>query len=188
MNHILDDTRPKTLFIDRDGVINTRLVGRYVSNVDEFHFIPGVLESFYWFDKFFDYIIVVTNQQGIGKGIMTMDDLDAIHNKMIREIMDNGGRIDQIYFAPQLDSEQSYYRKPNVGMALLAKQHYPYIEFENSIMIGDSESDIKFGKQLDMYTIFVNNSDSKIEQKPDLSIHSLIDFGKSVKKWVELSQ
>ena len=76
-----------------DGVINTRLVDDYVKTWKEFEFIEGVLESISIFSKEFDRIFIVTNQQGIGKGIMSEGDLDKIHKRMIEEIEAKGGRI-----------------------------------------------------------------------------------------------
>ncbi|MFA5541921.1 MAG: HAD-IIIA family hydrolase, partial [Bacteroidales bacterium] len=102
----------KTLFLDRDGVINTRLVDDYVKTWKEFEFIEGVLEAISIFSKEFDRIFIVTNQQGIGKGIMSEEDLDKIHSRMIEEIEAKGGRIDKIYFCKHLAKENHIDRKP----------------------------------------------------------------------------
>ncbi len=68
-----------TLFLDRDGVINRRLMGDYVKSLDEFEILPGVLGAIKNFSKKFGRIVIVTNQQGIGKGLMTNEDLNAVH-------------------------------------------------------------------------------------------------------------
>lgn len=142
-----------TLFLDRDGVINVRLVGDYIKSVEEFEFIPGVLNAIVQFSKQFGKIVVVTNQQGISKGKMTERNLEDIHRYMRLEIEKHSGRIDAIYHAPQLASEQSEMRKPNVGMAKKAQLDFPEINFEKSVMIGDSDSDIEFGQALGMITV-----------------------------------
>ncbi len=145
-----------TLFLDRDGVINRRIVGGYVKSWDELGFLPGVLEAIPKFSGFFGRIIVVSNQQGVGKGLMSGGDVEHIHEKMASEIAQKGGRIDAAYFAPQLASEKSVMRKPNVGMALRARKEFPEIRFKKSMMAGDSLSDMIFGKRLGMITAFIN--------------------------------
>lgn len=153
-----------SLFLDRDGVINENNVGRtYVGSWEEFRFVPKALESIAHFNKLFNRIVVVTNQQGIGKGIMTEADLLKIHSKMMLEVERTNGRIDTIYFAPQRKEQNSQYRKPNMGMALQAQKDYPDIDFSKSIMIGDSPTDIEFGKQLGMVTIAVGDRIKKTD-------------------------
>ena len=144
-----------TLFLDRDGVINVRPMDSYIFTPDQFVFIDGVKEALAIFAKLFPRIIVVTNQQGIGKNLMTMEDADRVHAQMIQLVADAGGRIDKVYVAPQLKSDQSNMRKPNIGMGLKAKEYFPDIDFSNSIMVGDTVTDISFGKKLKMTTVVV---------------------------------
>jgi len=151
----------KTLFLDRDGVINTRLVDDYVKTWKEFEFIEGVLEAISIFSKEFDRIFIVTNQQGIGKGIMSEEDLDKIHSRMIEEIEAKGGRIDKIYFCKHLAKENHIDRKPRVGMGLRARKDFREIRFKRSIMVGDSISDMKFGKRLKMKTVYISSDINK---------------------------
>ena len=86
-----------TLFLDRDGVINVRIIDGYVTKIEEFEFMPNVIEAFKIFKDKFKRIIVVTNQQGVGKGIMTNEDVERVHEYMIQQIENQGGRIDKIY-------------------------------------------------------------------------------------------
>ncbi len=146
-----------TLFLDRDGVINRLRENDYVKNWNEFEFIPGVKESIAGLSKIFGRIVVVTNQQGIGKGLYTAQDLNQIHSKMISAIEDAGGKIDRIYFAPALEIENSPLRKPNTGMAELAVSDFPDIQLNKSIIVGDSVTDMIFGKRAGMKTVFVGN-------------------------------
>lgn len=139
----------ETLFLDRDGVINRHRPGDYVKDWNEFEFLPGILEKFPLFDKYFRHIIIVTNQRGVGKGLMTEKKLNEIHQKMISVIKEHGGRIDRIYYCTAI-SDTDINRKPNTGMALQAKQDFPDINFSKSIMIGDSESDRIFAQRAGM--------------------------------------
>lgn len=146
-----------TLFLDRDGVINHQILNNYVTKIEELKIIDGVPEAIGYFTSLFGRIVIVTNQQGINRGLMTEEALHTLHG-YIQNLFDlHGGKIDKIYFAPQLASENSYYRKPGVGMGLHAKRDFPEIDFTKSILIGDSESDIEFGTKLGMKTIMLKN-------------------------------
>lgn len=156
INLIKEESMNKwTLFLDRDGVINDRIVGSYVRNWSEFEFLAGVLEVMPILARKFDCIVVVTNQQGIAKGIMSTEDLNKVHTKMLEEIEKVGGRIDKVYFCPTHERANSPCRKPNVGMARTAKVDFPAIDFEHSIMVGDSITDIEFGCNMNMKTVLV---------------------------------
>jgi D-glycero-D-manno-heptose 1,7-bisphosphate phosphatase len=144
-----------TLFLDRDGVINHQIANDYVKTPAEFKFVDGVLEAIAHFSKLFGRILIVTNQQGINRKIMTEEQLTILHDYMLDLIKLSGGRIDKIYFAPQLATESGYYRKPGVGMGLHAKKDFPEIEFDKSIIVGDSETDIEFGTKLGMKTVML---------------------------------
>ncbi len=145
-----------TLFLDRDGVINEKLDNDYVKNLEEFSFINGALDAIANFSNLFGRIVVVTNQQGIGKGLMTHTDLKIVHDYMDEEIKRIGGRVDKIYYCPELAAANAPCRKPNIGMAEEAKKDFPEIDFEKSIMVGDSVSDIEMGVKAGMFTIFIS--------------------------------
>jgi histidinol-phosphate phosphatase family protein len=155
LQHLKID-RTWTLFLDRDGVINRRIVDDYVKTWDQFEFLPGVLDSMKPFHQVFGRIIVVSNQQGVGKGLMTDKDVQAIHQQMVQEINHAGGQIDAVYYAPHLKSDRSFMRKPNVGMALKARKQFPDIRFNHSLMAGDSLSDMIFGKRAGMKTVLIS--------------------------------
>ncbi len=184
-------TFPKTfdkswcLFLDRDGVINHRWVDDYVKTQADFQFLPGVLDALKIFNQIFGKIIVVTNQQGIGKGLMTESELHSIHQFMIQQTKDNKGRIDHVYYCADLKESGSLYRKPNIGMGLKAKKDAKEIHFKKSVMIGDSISDMIFGKRLGMKTVYISNNFTKAIQFPkqiDYISPSLFDFANNLSK------
>ena len=164
-----------TLFLDRDGVINKKLDNDYVKHWIEFEFIDGVFEALKKFDSTFGKIVVVTNQQGIGKNIYRVEDLELIHKNMIYEINYSKGRIDKVYFSPHLHSENHPTRKPNTGMAIQAQKDFPEIDFSKSIIAGDSISDMEFGRNAGMKTIFIAEEQKK-DSKIDFQFKSLIEF------------
>ena len=149
-----------TLFLDRDGVINEKLEADYVKRLDEFKFKKGSLEAISKFSQMFGRIIIVTNQQGIGKGLMTEQDLSIVHDYMKKKIVDTGGRIDSIQYCPHLASAQCNCRKPNTQMVLDAQNEFSEIDFSKSVLIGDSISDIEMGDAVGMHTIHIDSKDS----------------------------
>lgn len=172
-----------TLFLDRDGVINRRIAGDYIKTWDQFEFLPGSLDALKILSAHFGRMIIVSNQQGIGKGMMTEEDLDLIHQKMISGIVQAGGRIDRIYHSPFLETENSHYRKPNTGMADQARIDFPQIDFNHSVMAGDSETDMHFGKRAQMTTVLIATDPEQGERARRLADYvfpDLMSFAKTI--------
>ncbi len=168
-----------TLFLDRDGVINKKLENDYVKHWIEFEFIDKVTDALKILTPLFNKIIVVTNQQGIGKGIYKHEDLELIHKNMLYEINYLQGKIDKVYYSPYLEKEQHPTRKPGIGMALQAKNDFPEINFKTSIIVGDSLSDMQFGKNAGMTTVFISETNN-LSPLIDFQYNSLYDFSKSL--------
>ena len=146
-----------TLFLDRDGVINVKLDGQYVRNTDEFEFMIGAETAISKLSKIFNRILIVTNQQGIAKGIMSGKDLGFLHDYMLLELKKNGGVIDKIYYCPHLAAENCNCRKPNPGMIQQAIIDFPEIKVEDSYLIGDSDTDILAGNKMGLITVKVDH-------------------------------
>jgi len=146
-----------TLFLDRDGVINVKLDGQYVKNTEEFEFMIGAETAISKLSKIFNRIVIVTNQQGIAKGIMSDKDLDVLHNYMLFELKKKGGVIGKIYYCPHLAAESCNCRKPNTGMIQQAIIDFPEIKVEDSYLIGDSDTDILAGNKMGLITVKVDN-------------------------------
>ena len=174
-NQLID--RDWSLFLDRDGVINRRIIDGYVTRWEDFEFLPGVLEAMAVFAQRFKYIFLITNQQGVGKGLMTMEQLEEIHDKMCNEIENAGGRIDGILVCPQLASDPDNYRKPNPKMAFMAQQIAPDLDLGRCIMVGDGLVDMAFGHHAGNKTIFIGD----IYQDADDSFESLQAFANTLK-------
>lgn len=167
-----------SLFIDRDGVINDEKLGEYVLHWDEFVFSPGVLQSLKKLSDVFGHRFLVTNQRGVGKGLMSQADLDTIHYEMQREISVVGGHLDKIYYCTDVEAG-SFYRKPNPGMALQAKKDFPEIDFKKSIMVGNKPSDMRFGRAAGMFTVFLATTNPDVafpHPDIDLRFNSLAEF------------
>ena len=166
-----------TLFLDRDGVINKRLIDDYVKNLLEFEWLKDVPECIARFSEIFGRVIVVTNQQGIGKGLMTESDLNEIHSFIETEVNSRGGRINKFYHCADLKSKPNNCRKPNPAMGIQAKKDFPEIDFNKSIMVGDSISDMEFGRALGMYNLFISPKPDEFDAKlTDFVTTNLSDF------------
>jgi D-glycero-D-manno-heptose 1,7-bisphosphate phosphatase len=173
-----------TMFLDRDGVINFEIKGTYVRNWQEFSFYPHATENISFFNSRFKRLVLATNQRGITKGIMTLDDLEIIHANMLKEIEQKGGKIDRIYYCVDADSS-SPCRKPNPGMAFQAAREFPDIDLTKSLMIGNNLSDMLFGKNAGMKTVFLKTTDPERgvpHEDIDLHYNDLDDFARALKK------
>jgi D-glycero-D-manno-heptose 1,7-bisphosphate phosphatase len=174
----------RTLFLDRDGVINRRLIKRYVRNWDEFEFLPGVLEAIPLLNQHFNRTVIITNQRGISLGLMTTEALELIHKELLRQIEKKGGRIDKIYYCAKKYDDIPNCRKPEPFMALEAQKDFPEINFKHSVMIGDQPGDIEFGNNLGMQTVWIPNDPGMkwVERsvKPDQVFPGLIEYARSL--------
>ena len=162
------------LFLDRDGVINKRLPGQYVKHMEDFSFMPGVLDAFPKLASKTERIIIVTNQQGVGKELMSYEELDMVHAHMTAKIEKAGGRIDAIFSCTELAEDKNNCRKPSPAMGMWAKRKFPEIDFRRALMVGDSASDILFGQNLGMHTVLMEgkeeDKDALSNLRPDYSI------------------
>ena len=158
----------EALFLDRDGVLNRRPEGRPVCHPDELFLLPGVPEAVAMLNRHFDHTFIVTNQQGVAQGLLTEADLAAIHDKLIAAIAAAGGRIDRIYHCPYPADSGSHLRKPNIGMALLARHDTPGLRLRDCTMVGDSETDMLFGRRAHMHTVLVGEWPAIASRQPRL--------------------
>ncbi len=140
------------LFLDRDGVINSRIMHGYVRSWEEFEFLPGALDALVTLSTWAPRIVVVTNQQGIAKGLMTPSDLSSIHARMREAVVEAGGRIDAIEVCPHMADAACACRKPQPGMALRYLSAHPELDAARSVMVGDTDSDIEMGHRLSVIT------------------------------------
>ena len=167
------------LFLDRDGVLNRLRRDDYVKCPEELEVLPGVKEAMDVLREKFARVFIVTNQQGVSKGLMTEEDLTAVHKKLIEEI----GTVDHIYYCTERQSAHSFYRKPNIGMALQARRDYPDIRLKESVMVGDSASDMLFGRRAGMITVLIGDSNDIALKHPKLVDHyypTLLEFAQGM--------
>jgi D-glycero-D-manno-heptose 1,7-bisphosphate phosphatase len=145
----------RTVFLDRDGVLNRKMPeGRYVTSQAEFQALPGVPYAIARLNRAGLRVIVVSNQRGIALGLYTAADVLDIHAAFQRDLANFGAHIDAFYFCPH-DKAQCDCRKPLPGLFHQARADFPDIAGASSIILGDSWSDIEFGRRLGMLTLFI---------------------------------
>jgi D-glycero-D-manno-heptose 1,7-bisphosphate phosphatase len=156
--HPADSIPPRTLhtiFLDRDGVINRKQPeGRFVASQAEFEPLPGVIPAIARLNRAGLRVLVVSNQRGIALGLYTAANVLDIHAAFQRDLHAEGARVDAFYFCPH-DKAQCDCRKPLPGLFHQALAEFPDITPETSAILGDSWSDIEFGRRLGMRTIFI---------------------------------
>jgi D-glycero-D-manno-heptose 1,7-bisphosphate phosphatase len=136
----------KAVFLDRDRVINKKpQEGEYVTCWEDFQFLPRVVEAIAQLNRAGFYVIVTTNQRCIAKGLMTVAELETIHQRMSESLAQRGAIIDAIYYCPHEMKPICRCRKPAPGMLIDAARDYG-IELPASWMIGDSDIDIEAGR------------------------------------------
>jgi len=150
-----------TVFLDRDGVLNEKMPeGQYVRSWSEFHILQGVPEAIGRLNRAGLRVLVVSNQRGIALGRYTAEDVRAIHSEFQAVLNRRGARIDGFYFCPH-DKSECNCRKPLPGLFEQAVADFPEVRAETCVMIGDSVSDIDFGRRLGMHTIFLEGDKSR---------------------------
>jgi D-glycero-D-manno-heptose 1,7-bisphosphate phosphatase len=152
------------VFLDRDGVINRKPVeGDYICDWSRFVILPGVEEAIRTLNHSGKTVAVVTNQRGIALGLYTERDLADIHHRLQDHFRANGGHIDAFYYCPH-DRNQCDCRKPGTALLEKAFHDFPGARAHNSLLIGDSLSDIQAAKKMDMRSIFIEGESDR--QKP----------------------
>lgn len=170
------------LFLDRDGVINEDKPGSYIFTPDEFVFMKGAPGFFKKLSASFRHVIVATNQRGVGRGLMTEETLGEIHQKLLDQVRAAGGNIDAIYYCTSIHNQHPE-RKPNPGMFVKARAKFTDIHPSRSIMVGNNISDMQFGRNAGLFTVFLRTTNKEIRlPHPDIDLifDSLEDFTKAL--------
>lgn len=142
----------RVVFLDRDGVINKRaLPHSYITKWDDFVLIDGVQEAIKQLNENNYIVYLVTNQRCVARGLATNEDIEALHEKMVKILMENGARIDKIFCCTH-DEGQCNCRKPQIGLFLQAEK-LTDVDKKKSWMIGDEMKDIDAGRNYGIRTI-----------------------------------
>jgi histidinol-phosphate phosphatase family protein len=158
-------TSRRAVFLDRDGVINEE-TGRHIVRAEELRFIPGSLEAIGSLCRAGWKVVVYTNQSGVGRGLMTTDDLESIHSVIRCEVASHGGELMAIYSCIHHPDEGCACRKPLPGMILQAAADHD-LDLSASYAVGDSPRDIAAAQAAGCIPVLVL-SGSTSDYAPDL--------------------
>lgn len=173
----------KVVFLDRDGVINKFPGnGKYVTRVQDFHFLPGSLEAIHRLTEAGYIIFIISNQAGVGKGIYSQNKLTRITRKMFQGVVRAGGHIEKVYYSIRRTGDGCNFRKPGIGFIYeaLSSVKKPLSYAVNTYFVGDTESDVQAGKNAGCKTIFVLSGREKERHmrkwrvRPDYIVRNLL--------------
>jgi D-glycero-D-manno-heptose 1,7-bisphosphate phosphatase len=174
----------RAVFLDRDGVINVKAPeGQYIRRWEEFRFLPEVADAIALLNRAGFAVIVVSNQRGVAKGLMTLDALEEIHRRMLAHLSDSKAKIDAVYYCPHSADASCTCRKPAPGMLLQAAKDHS-IDLHNSWMVGDSDSDILAGKNAGCRTVRIVRLGAAMEVPSDFTFRSLTEAVTAIVKTV----
>ena len=161
----------KTLFLDRDGVIN--IEKDYLYKIEDFEFVDGIFELCKYYQDLGYIIIVVTNQSGIARKYYTENDFNLLTTWMISEFLKNSIEIKKVYFCPHHPdiTGECECRKPHPKMLLDASIEFD-IDMKNSVIIGDKERDIEAGLNAGLQKSYLFNENKKINSSKATKIVS----------------
>ena len=180
----------KYIFLDRDGVINKDCAGwtkyGYVTSLSEFVFLPKVLEALKHFYENDYQAVIVSNQQCVGKGYLSEEELNNLTDNMIGEVESFGGKVAGVYYCVHKKEENCDCRKPKEGLFLKAKADLSITSFSNMYYVGDTERDVIAGEKSGLKTITVLTGKStasdieKWENSPDYVFENLMNVAEFV--------
>ncbi len=177
IRRLLAGDKQKYLFLDRDGIINEKANDHhYITKWEEFKFKEGIYHLLSEAAKKGYKFIVISNQQGIGKGIIDQETLMSIHSKMKKDLEFNGIRIEKIYYCPHLKENECFCRKPQAGLFYKAMTEvHENIDVQGSFFIGDDQSDVAAGKKYGVKTILLNTGGMKKIENADYIVKNLAE-------------
>lgn len=178
----------KAIFLDRDGTINKDSV-HYIKSLEEFEIFPFTTEALKSMQDSGYHLIIITNQSGVGRGFLSENELNKIHNHLTEVLQEHHIRIRAIYVCPHLPEDNCDCRKPKIENLKKAAKKYN-IDLENSWFIGDSEKDIVTGKNAKCKTVLVLSGvrgitakdAEKWETSPDFITDNLLEAARIIEK------
>jgi histidinol-phosphate phosphatase family protein len=137
----------RAAFLDRDGVLNRRAGPHdYVKSPAEFAWLAGAREGVLRLNREGWLVLVVSNQRGVARGLMSAADVEAIHARALRELAELGARVDGFYYCPHGDEDACACRKPQPGLILRAAREWN-VDLGASFLVGDDERDVEAARR-----------------------------------------
>jgi D-glycero-D-manno-heptose 1,7-bisphosphate phosphatase len=172
----------KSIFLDRDGTIIVDKI--YLNDPDQIEYLPECFEGLKLMRDMGYKIFVVTNQSGMPRGKVSIENLDEIHRRIAFECSKHGVSIERFYYAPFMTDSNHFSRKPNVGMLMYA--HWDYgVDFRNSWIVGDRMTDVEAGHRAGARGILLEGQEDPKDfnfEKPDYIAKTLLDAARFIEK------
>lgn len=179
---ILEKSRKKALFLDRDGVINVDF--NYVHKYRDIKYVKGIFKVVEHFNRLGYYTFVITNQSGVSRGYYHENDVNILHSKMDKDFLNNTPNgIERWLYCKHLPTDGCLCRKPKTGMIQEIQNNYE-IDIENSVLIGDKVSDFELGLNANIKNIFILDS-QYLSMKDKQRIHASHRVVNSLEKIIE---
>jgi D-glycero-D-manno-heptose 1,7-bisphosphate phosphatase len=141
------------ILLDRDGVINERIMGGFVTSWSQFRFRDGVIPALAAFTRLDLPIVVVSNQSGIGRNLFSPEALKSITEQFVSGLKAQHARIDAVYYCPHTSDNDCDCRKPRPGLLLAAARDW-HLDLERSVLVGDTESDLQAARAVNCRAVF----------------------------------
>ena len=178
------------VFIDRDGVLNKDPGGwtehGYVTRWEDMHILPGVREAVDLFHRSGYRVVVISNQQGVGKGYFSEEDLACLSERVSDALMTPSGRIEDFYYCTHLKEERCACRKPESGLFDVAREDLGIRDAGDMYYIGDTLSDVRAGRGAGLRTVTVLSGKASREDvkgwevKPDMVCRDLLEAARTI--------
>ncbi len=167
------DSSP-AIFLDRDGVINKQIFGGYVTEWSQFEFVDGIKRTLAELTALRVPIIVISNQAGIGKGLLSVETLAEITRRFVSELQAEGARVDAVYYCPHVPEARCSCRKPRPNLLWQASRDWR-INLPQSVLVGDSESDLQAARLAQCRAI----------AEPPITVHSAGEIAAGVRQLLQ---
>lgn len=171
----------KHVILDRDGVLNREAEGTgYILEPAQFHWLPGTLDALAALRRAGLYLTVATNQSGVGRGLMTLAQLEAVHDRMRAEAAGHGASLDAVLFCPHSPEDGCTCRKPAPGLIREALERSGF-SAEESLLVGDDQRDLEAAARAGVRAVLVRTGKGR---RTELSLPQ----GREVPIYDDLSQ
>jgi D-glycero-D-manno-heptose 1,7-bisphosphate phosphatase len=184
-----DDSSP-AIFLDRDGVINKRVLDGYVTEWSQFEFVDGIKGTLAELTALRLPIVVVSNQAGIGKGLFSVETLAEITGRFVSELQAEGARVDAVYYCPHVSEARCSCRKPSPNLLWQASRDWR-INLPQSVLVGDSESDLQAARVTHCRAILLADRnghslpDDAVVEPPPITVQSAGEIAAGVRRLLQ---
>lgn len=181
----MSDRKQSAVFLDRDGVLNVYLPGDYVKTPGDLHLLPGVAQAVRAFNDAHLPVFVISNQQGVAKGLMTKADLGKVDDALKRNLAESAGAyVEQSYYCPHAAEAGCDCRKPRAGMIRQAAREHG-IDITSSVFIGDTETDAQAARAagIGAFVLVLSGKYKSASDFPALFDHVAADLSEAA-EWV----